>query len=116
MSFIDQLAILNDAVISEFATDLILYQPAGTVPAQAVNILAIPLDPLRKEQGAIGNFTVRWVRLSDFIAAGIIPKHGDTVTIPDTILTIGGDFTVNQVQEENAGGGVTLILNRKAKK
>lgn len=116
-AFLTQLAALNEAVKTTFGTEAIIYQQriSGVDSNSPITLTAIPIDPLRLEGLANGNFAVRWVKTVDFIDANGLafnPIKGDVVTVPNSTLTVGGTYTVIQVQED-IGGGLRLVMERR---
>lgn len=116
-AFLTQLAVLNDAVESTFGSETISYQPrvSGVDFGSPVDLISIPIDPLRLEGLANGNFAVRWVKtvaFVDWVGNPFIPGKGDVVVLATSALTVGGIYTVFQVQAD-IGGGVRLILEKR---
>lgn len=99
---------LNARVIATFADPAApcTYNPVVSAPGTPpFPLLSPPLDVIRKEGEAPGNFTLRWVQKADLDAAGVIPARGDQLTVEDGVTV----YNINQVQAD-AGGGVKLIL------
>lgn len=116
--FLTQLDALNTGVLALFGTEQISYQQRlnSADVGNPVLITAIPLDPLRLEGQANGNFTIRWVKTIDLIdwqGNPLQPVKGDVITLVDSELTKGGVYTLIQIQED-VGGGVRLILEKRA--
>lgn len=116
-AFLTQLAVLNSAVADTFGSETINYQPrvSGVDLGSPVDITAIPIDPLRLEGLANGNFAVRWVRTIDFldwVGNLFVPGKGDVVVLAASTLTVGGTYNVFQVQAD-IGGGIRLILEKR---
>lgn len=111
-SFFSQLDTINEAVRDSFGSDTVTYQPySNGFPVGApLTLKAVPLDPIRLEGNSSGQFTARWFNGADFAAVAITPKRGDRIEIPNTAHTVGGVYTVHQVQADT-GNGVRLILN-----
>lgn len=114
-SFDDQLAVLNQQMMTTFGTETVSYQRRidGTEAGGDIDIPAIPIDPLRLEGYSNGNFAIRWLQKQDLDDAGITPARGDIVVLSDSDFTRGGNYTVIQVQVE-VGGGTRLVLERRA--
>jgi hypothetical protein len=118
-SFSSVLDAMNSAVLLTFGAETISYQQQanGSPIGSPVPLQAIPIDPLRLEGLANGNFAVRWVRKVDLIdwtgTEALVPAKGDVVTLIDSELTTGGVYTLIQIQED-IGGGIRLVLERRS--